>query len=926
MKKSSKLVIILFVISTISLTSGLSSCIPDIPTPIPIPQGEPTHAVGTIDDLGCFPAGCDLPAGMKELCEAYQTGTISWPGNCSDMPGQACQALCEREKASMGIDLPTTVIDAYQVGWTQPIQIDDNIDDAWRIKHSWVLPAMDIDNQGLVHFWYNYSLGGGQFIPFYTRTWDGSQLSEAEEWPLYLANTVFDSQGNLHGVEPTNKGDADQSMTHVIRNGEQTTRQPLYPGQFVKPEVWKLVIDEQDNLHMVFVELSSGLREVWYARYEDGVWLQAEKLSHSVNDSWWPTITVGQNGKIYASWHERSPEFVGGSGLNIMTVFDGQSWSKPEFIPLRSQGCDITADTLGNVHVMTEGYYTFWDGEKWSEIVTIDYPGNPTAFYHWTLDRDNNLHFVWNRLITQDNVSDEEERVQREFFYRIRHADGSWSPVMTFGLWGTSPSFEEVHSTIRADQNGVIHIAMAGNTDGLTKQYYLNSGGVVQDASLLALESMPPQPRQTVRAFPEPEMMSLAGNTGWGTPEKIDFIPPTGDQIEFDTDSDPNGNIHLLWRFWVGDDTEIFHSQTDGISWSDAVNISNADMVDFQPSIAAVEDGRLHAAWVRGTPGTPVMAYSARDGDTWLEPERISRPISWVFPLLMTGNIESPVEDIEEVTTPVIAADQSVQVAAICAHRSIGYSDAVAFTLKTDSGWSKEEILAKEHDPDPWPYSASTLNLDYSPDGLLHALFNYSGYINPTVWLYLQPVYTFFDGASWAEPQLLLPLPAPEDNVPGAQEVADLKMAVIDKDDIYAALSYPFAVDEWAHYQSDLENNYASLMHWDGSSWGERIRLDSSTCFGPTRLDIDVDKRGMAHIVWSKYDSYSQTLSIYYTTYDGNSTGEVVRLWQFDYSMETSPFTVKPHIVVDSNDNISVFFNVRENDDWRLAWIKKSAE
>jgi hypothetical protein len=52
-----------------------------------------------IDDLGCFPIGCDLPPGMKELCQAFEAGPVNWPLSCSEMPGEACQALCTREKA-----------------------------------------------------------------------------------------------------------------------------------------------------------------------------------------------------------------------------------------------------------------------------------------------------------------------------------------------------------------------------------------------------------------------------------------------------------------------------------------------------------------------------------------------------------------------------------------------------------------------------------------------------------------------------------------------------------------------------------------------------------------------------------------------------------------------------------------------------------
>jgi len=72
--------------------------VPTIPAQPPPPSGQTTgggnpNSASTadfLDDLGCFPVGCDLPPGMKELCQDYESGTITWPASCTDMPGEAC--------------------------------------------------------------------------------------------------------------------------------------------------------------------------------------------------------------------------------------------------------------------------------------------------------------------------------------------------------------------------------------------------------------------------------------------------------------------------------------------------------------------------------------------------------------------------------------------------------------------------------------------------------------------------------------------------------------------------------------------------------------------------------------------------------------------------------------------------------------------
>ncbi|MBN1312677.1 MAG: hypothetical protein JXB30_14770 [Anaerolineae bacterium] len=91
--------ILLMLLSLFTSSCGTLTEIPETPIPTGGNAQENPEASNTIDDLGCFPVGCDLPPGMKELCQAYEAGEINWPASCSEMPGQACQSLCEREKA-----------------------------------------------------------------------------------------------------------------------------------------------------------------------------------------------------------------------------------------------------------------------------------------------------------------------------------------------------------------------------------------------------------------------------------------------------------------------------------------------------------------------------------------------------------------------------------------------------------------------------------------------------------------------------------------------------------------------------------------------------------------------------------------------------------------------------------------------------------
>lgn len=91
-----------FFVLVIALMAVFSICPPQ--GPWPMPPWCKGQLAESIDDLGCFPKDCKLPAGMKELCENYAKGNIVWPADCSEMPFKSCKSLCEREKGKTTFD------------------------------------------------------------------------------------------------------------------------------------------------------------------------------------------------------------------------------------------------------------------------------------------------------------------------------------------------------------------------------------------------------------------------------------------------------------------------------------------------------------------------------------------------------------------------------------------------------------------------------------------------------------------------------------------------------------------------------------------------------------------------------------------------------------------------------------------------------
>ena len=331
-----------------------------------------------LDDLGCFPVDCDLPPGMKELCQDYQAGSISWPASCTDMPGEACQTLCEREKANAPTALPMNTIDAYQVGWMEPVQLDDHFEDRLRPAFGWILPTVLIDNEDHLMFWYSLDLGQGGYTPTYYRYWDGDGLTEPHEWNALQGLYRFDSANNLHIVTNKDYGEENASLVHIIWDGTNFTQTTLFPDRLVQPFVLSnnLDIDEEDNLHLTFQDKSKGVLEVWYTRYDGLEWSEPINLSQSSENSRSPGLAVGKDGRVFLAWHEESEDaFVTGQTAPVMfTMYHGEAWSEPVTIPFTATFVEVQADKSGYAYIHTENKFVMWDGSKWEPHL----PDSPT--------------------------------------------------------------------------------------------------------------------------------------------------------------------------------------------------------------------------------------------------------------------------------------------------------------------------------------------------------------------------------------------------------------------------------------------------------------------------------------------------------------------------------------------------------------------
>jgi hypothetical protein len=799
----------------------------------------------------------------------------------------------------------------------EPIQLDDHIEDSLRPALGWTLPTVLIDNEDLVMFWYSLDLGQGQYLPSYYRYWDGDGLTEPHEWNTLQGLYRFDSSNNLHIIANKDYGEENATLVHIIWDGVNFTQTTLFPDRLVQPFVLSnnLDIDEEDNLHLTFQDKSKGVLEVWYTRYDGLEWSVPINLSQSSGNSISPGLAVGKEGMVFLAWHEESEDtFVTGQTAPVMfTTYDGEGWSEPEMIPFTATFVDIQADKRGFAYIHAENKLAVWDGSKWEGPYEVEYPGWPTAMYHRFTEDDGQIHFIWNRYHEVQDQGTGEVRYQREVCYRKRAPDGTWSPVMSLGIWSEDTTYAEYHSSIEVDSNGVVHTSFGANTGGMLRQYYTNSGAEIRQPELLTQDVY--QTRLIERTAGEVPL------TDFPTQPKFDW---TMEVLSLEEKEEPrtemavdtNGILHMVWQGEEGDHFGIFYNYYDGVKWGEPIDVSQFEGYDTHPVIAVDSADRVHVAWIRWEEGTSSIYWSYLDGDSWSEPEKLSKRVTWEPPLESVAMVPL-VPNVENALRPSIAAGPDGTLAMSWSHSPEGFITAVATAYYDGERWESEEFPGEDGS---WATAADWSTVDIDASGRRHLIFISSGMMDPDSYLFAQPFHVYEEDLGWSEPELLLSIP--EDSNPGSQMVFRPAISAVDHDRIFVAFSMrPFERGN-TPYRLDTENSNTYLTFWDGVQWSEPRRLDPGDAFGPSYIDMALDNQGRSHLVWAKYDTYNKRYSLYYTTSDGYEESDIVLLWEADDEQEPYPI-LKPVIDVGVDGSVRVLVAVEEVGVWRVIYFSK---
>jgi hypothetical protein len=302
-------------------------------------------------------------------------------------------------------------------GWTEPLNLSNSFSNSRS-------PKMVVDNQGTTHVvWHEYA--DGKFRFFYSQkpkggTWsepyDVTSKREASTYPAL----ALDSQGLVHLVweEDKLKQDTELYYTDIYysyRNTDGTWSEAVNisnnDGDSTYPSI---VIDSQDNVHVVWEDDTPGIHQILYATQpKGGTWSEPVNISNTTVDSEdpiYPVMVVDSRDTIHAAWHDIG---LGNWEILYCSKPKGDSWSQPVNVSrnISNSGVpSLAVDKRDNLYLAwnddSSGNFDIFylakprDG-TWGQVVNISQTSEKSGDPSIAVDNVYHVHIAWSEYITE---------------------------------------------------------------------------------------------------------------------------------------------------------------------------------------------------------------------------------------------------------------------------------------------------------------------------------------------------------------------------------------------------------------------------------------------------------------------------------------------------------------------------------------------
>ena len=352
------------------------------------------------------------------------------------------------------------------------------------------------------------------------------------------------------------------------------------PGDSLSP---RLMVDREDDLHLVCFDISTGNNEILYAeKAGDSGWTKPFNISNNPSHSRSPSLAVDSQGTTHVAWHDYAP---GNFDIFYSQKPKGGTWSEPYNVTNNQEPSSnpaLAVDSQGTVHLAwqqdtlkentdlyyTDIYYAFRNRDgTWSEAVNVSHNDGDSFYPSIAVDSQDNIHIVW-----CDNTPGNED-----IFYATKSKGGEWSEPANI----SNNSGDSEYPMLVADSQDTLHLAWCDFTQGNWEILY---------SSKFKGDSWS-EPLNISRNFSNSGVPALA--------------------------VDKDDNLYLAWNDDSPGNFDIFYvsKPRDG-TWSKVVNISRTSEKSGDPSVAVDNHSRVHIVWseyVQNNNNWDIV-YTARQG------------------------------------------------------------------------------------------------------------------------------------------------------------------------------------------------------------------------------------------------------------------------------------------------------------------------
>ena len=227
----------------------------------------------------------------------------------------------------------------------------------------------------------------------------------------YRPAIVADASGGLHVAWYDYGETANQEIFYIRSTDGGSTWQPRQRLTWTEGGSFNpaLAVDLSDNIHLIWEDSPSGMRDIFYRKSTDGgtTWTAGQRLTWTFGTSSNPDIAVDPSGHLHVAWYDSTP---GNPEIYYKRSTDGgASWETNKrltWTSAYSRYPALAADASGHLHLVYEdlssGYSDAYykkstnGGTTWSASRRITWTSSNYFEPDMAVDSSNNPHAVWN--------------------------------------------------------------------------------------------------------------------------------------------------------------------------------------------------------------------------------------------------------------------------------------------------------------------------------------------------------------------------------------------------------------------------------------------------------------------------------------------------------------------------------------------------